>query len=89
MQNIKPILAGWLQSQADPSTVSNTVRGAILALSSIIILVATQIFHIQLSANDVISLATEVGALAGSTWFLYGLIFKGTVKMGTVGHTVE
>lgn len=89
MQNIKPILAGWLASSADPTQVSNTVRGAILALSSIIILIAAQVFHIQLSAGDVISLATEVGALAGSIWFLYGLIFKGTVKMGTVGHTVE
>lgn len=84
MDNIKPILKSWLQSSADPQTVSNTVRGAILGVSALIILVAAQLFHITLSANDVISLATEIGALAGSVWFLYGLLFKGVVKMGTV-----
>lgn len=79
-----PILKSWLQSSADPTTVSNTVRGAILSISAIIIFVAAQLFHVQLSANDVLSLATEVGTLAGVMWFFYGLLMKGVIYAGTV-----
>lgn len=74
----------WLQSSQDPTQVSNTVRGAVLSASAVIIFVATQFFHIQLSANDVISLATECGGLAGALWFFYGLLMKGVVKMGSI-----
>lgn len=84
MENIKPVLKGWLQSSADPTQVSNTVRGAILTVSTLIIFVAAQVFHLTLSANDVIALATEIGTLAGVVWFFYGLIFKGVVYAGTV-----
>ncbi len=80
----KPILKGWLQSSANPTEVSNTVRGAILSVSAIIVLVAAQLFRVNLSANDVISLATEVGTAAGVVWFFYGLIFKGVIYMGSV-----
>lgn len=73
----------WLASSTNPSQVSNTVRGAVLAASSFIIFLAAQLFHIQLGAHDVVALATELGALAGSMWFLYGLIFKGVVYMGS------
>lgn len=78
------MLKGWLQSSADPTTVSNTVRGAVLAASGVIIFAATQFLHITLSANDVVSLATELGTLAGTLWFFYGLLMKGVVKMGSV-----
>lgn len=84
MENIKPVLKGWLQSSTDPSTVSNTIRGAILGASAFIIFAAAQLFHVTLSANDVISLATELGTLAGSIWFFYGLITKGVIAAGTV-----
>lgn len=76
--------AGWLQSSTDPNTVSNTVRGAILAVSGIIIFATAQLFHIQLSANDVITLATEVGTLAGLLWGVYGAIQKLVVWLGAV-----
>lgn len=79
-----PQLKAWLQSSQDPTQVSNTVKGAVLSASALIILVAAQVFHVQLSANDVISLATEIGALAGFLWFLYGLIFKGVIYAGTI-----
>lgn len=79
-----PILKNWLASSADPTQVSNTVRGFVLSASAVIIFVAAQFFHIQLSANDIISLGTELGALAGAVWFFYGLLMKGVIKVGSV-----
>lgn len=81
---MKPILASWLSSSADPTQVSNTVRGAVLAASAVIIFVAAQIFHITLTANDVIAIGTELGALAGAIWFIYGLLMKGTIAAGSI-----
>ena len=83
-----PILQKWLQSSQDPTQVSNTVRGAILSVSALIIFFAAQLFHIQLSANDIITLATEIGTLAGAIWFFYGLLMKGTIAMGSVKPTI-
>lgn len=79
-----PELKTWLQSSQDPSQVSNTVKGVILSLSSIIVFVAAQVFHITLTADNILALATEVGSLAGILWMLYGLIMKVTVKVGSV-----
>lgn len=73
MQNRK---FGAITSSQDPEQIANSVKGIILAFSSIIILVAQQIFHIALSANDVISLGTEIGSVAGAVWLLYGLGLK-------------
>lgn len=84
MDNIKPVLKGWLASSADPTQVSNTVKGAVLSASALIIFFAAQFLHLTLSADDVISLATEIGTLAGALWFFYGLIFKGVVYAGTI-----
>ena len=57
-----------MSSSADPSQVSATVSGAILGVSTIIIYAAAHLFHIVLSVNDITSLATGVGAVAGSVW---------------------
>lgn len=83
-------LLGWLASSADPSgqTLATKVKGAILAFSSIIILVAAQLFHVQLSANDMISLATEIGAVAGAVGIVFGAIQHLTIWAGTVKKTV-
>lgn len=68
------MLPKWLQSSVDPTEISNRVKGAVLACSSVIILVVTQIFHIGLTGNDVISLATEAGTVAGAIWTVFGSI---------------
>ena len=80
--------AGWLQSSTDPETVSNTVRGSVLAVSGLIIFFAAQLFNITLTAGDVLSLATQLGTLAGLLWAAYGLIMKFVVWLGTVRHAV-
>lgn len=77
-------LAAWLQSSQDSTQVANKVKGAILAASSLIIFFGAQFFHIQLSANDVITLATEIGTLAGAIWAIYGCILHLTTWAGTV-----
>ena len=67
---------GAITSSIDPTQVSNTVKGLVVAFSGVIILVAQQFFHITLSANDIISLATELSVGAGAVWTIYGLIMK-------------
>lgn len=76
-------LKTWLQSSQDPTQVAKSVEGVILSLSAVIVLVATQFFHIQLSANDVITLATELGATAGAMMTIFGLIRKVVIFFGT------
>lgn len=75
---LNPVIA----SSTDPTQVSNYIRGLILSASSFIILFATQIFHLTISASDVSSLATSIGMIAGGIWFIYGLLHKGVVKLG-------
>ena len=82
-------LKAWLASSQDPTQVSNTVKGAVLSISALIVFGATQIFHIQLSASDVTTLATELGTLAGVVWFFYGLIFKGVMYAGTKSSQIN
>lgn len=83
MDNIKPVLKAWLASSQNPEEVSNAVKGAVLSVSALIMFFAAQFLHVTLSTNDVISLATEVGTLAGALWFFYGLLFKGVMYAGT------
>lgn len=77
-------LAGFLQSSQDPTEVANKIKGVILAASSIIIFVAAQLFHITLNANDVITLSTEIGTLAGAVWAIYGCILHLVTWWGTI-----
>lgn len=67
---------GAITSSQNPEEIANSVKGFILALSSIIILLAGQFFHITLTANDIISLASEAGSVAGAVWLLYGVGLK-------------
>ena len=77
-------LYGALASSQDPSQVANKVKGVILALSSIIIYVASQVFGLQLTASDVATLATQVSAVAGAIWMVYGAVLHLVTWLGTV-----
>lgn len=77
-------LQPWLQSSQDPGEVANKVKGAILAMSALIIGIAATVFHITLSANDIISLASGIGVIAGAVWFIYGFILHGVTYFGRV-----
>lgn len=67
-------LPNWLQSSQDSTQIANKVRGVVLMLSSIIIFIASQMFHISLQAGDILTLATELGTAAGTIWATYGAI---------------
>jgi hypothetical protein len=75
-------LASFLQSSQDPSQVANKVKGAILAVSSIIIFLAGQLFGVTLTSNDVLDLATQIGTIAGLVWSLYGVILAVVTRLG-------
>lgn len=81
---MEPKLRGFLQSSQDPTEVANKVKGIILGFSGLIILVAATVFHIQLGAGDVISLASEVSIAAGGIWAVYGVILNLVTFFGKV-----
>lgn len=80
----KKKLGALVASSSDPTEISNRVKGIVLALSSVIILVAAQILHVQLTANDVLVLATEVGTVAGAVWAIWGFILAAIRFFATV-----
>jgi len=63
---------GAITSSTNPEEISNRVKGITLALSSVVILIASQFFNITLSANDVVEIATKLGAVSGAIWTVYG-----------------
>ena len=65
-------LAGWAASSASPEEVSTRIKGIIIGLSSVIIFFAAQFFNINLTANDVVDIATQLGLVAGAITTLYG-----------------
>jgi hypothetical protein len=67
---------GALTSSQNPEEIANRVKGGVLACSSIIIFVAAQFFNVTLSANDVVSLATQISGIAGAVWMIYGFILS-------------
>lgn len=77
------MIPNWMQSSADPAQVSATVSGTILSASALIIWIAMRAFHVQLEADDVIALSTQIGTIVGAVWALYGLIRKALVKAST------
>jgi len=69
---MKKNLGAWAASSADSTEVSNRVKGIVLALSSIIIYLAANLFGLELSATDVIDLGSMLGFIAGALWSVYG-----------------
>ena len=77
-------LNSLIASSQDPTKVSATVSGIILGSSSTIVWFATQLFHFQITPSDVSSLATGLGMTAGAIYFIYGLVRKLIIKLGSV-----
>jgi hypothetical protein len=72
-----------IASSIDPTKLSNTIKGLIIGSSSLIILVASVKFNIQLSDSQVIAFADQiaqtvsaVGLAAGMIHTLYGIFVK-------------
>jgi len=71
---MKKTLMSFLRSSQDPSEIGNKVKGFVLLLSGVIIFGASQVFNVTLSANDVITLGTGLGTVAGALWTVYGVL---------------
>lgn len=82
MNQTNTSIPSYMQSSTDVTQVSSRITGVVIACSSIIILCAQQFFHITLSANDIISLATELGVMGGAIWALKGSIIWIMTKFG-------
>lgn len=63
---------GALTSSQNSEEIANKVKGVILLLSSAVIFLASRFFGLTLTASDMVSLATEVGAVFGAVWAIYG-----------------
>ncbi len=65
---------GALTSSQDPNEIANKVKGAVVFSSSIIIFVLAKWFNIHLTVTDMTQVGTELGAIAGAIWAVYGSI---------------
>lgn len=65
----------YLQSSMNPDQVSNTVKGFVLALSGVLVLVLNHL-GVNITNEDITGLASQLGIVAGSIWFIWGLIMK-------------
>lgn len=69
---LNPVIA----SSTDPTQVANTIKGIILAASTVITFFAFTVFHINLSAQNINDLATGLSFFAAGVWFFFGLFHK-------------
>lgn len=65
---------GALSSSQNPDEIANKVKGTILLASSVIIFFAAKFLGLNLTANDITDLATQLGGVAGAVWAIYGSI---------------
>lgn len=63
---------GAFSSSQNPEELSNRVKGAILTLSSVIIFLGSKFFGINLTGDDIVSVATQLSAIAGAIRIIYG-----------------
>jgi len=69
----------WTSSQ-NPEELANRVKGMIIASSGVIVFVFAKVFGIELTADDVISGASQVSIVAGAIWAIYGAILALVTK---------
>jgi len=67
--------APWYTSSVDPTALSHTIQGAILASAGVILFISHQA-GIPLTNTDIGMAAANIGIAGGSLWFLFGLIRK-------------
>lgn len=79
--NNTPLLPIFASSQ-DPTKVSTTVSGFIVAYSSLIITLAAALFHVTLTANNVVDFGTDLGYVAAAIVVILGVSHKLIQKYG-------
>lgn len=76
MDYSQPILAAWAASSSDATKVSRTITGAVVGLTSFIVLLTGLYFHVTVSSGDVLSFGTELGTVGGFIWGVSGFVLK-------------
>lgn len=74
----------WLKSSQDPEKISESIKGGITALSSLIVLVGLRVFDLNITNADVLTFATCLGTIAGAIIGIKGLLMKAVVKVGSI-----
>lgn len=77
-------LKSWAQSSSSPDQIADTIKGAILSASALIIWAAHTFAHVELGSPDITGLAIQLGGGAGALWLIYGLIKKAFMRVATV-----
>jgi len=67
-------LAGWAASSSSPTEVSNRIKGIVMAGSSLVVLLGSRFFGLELTTENVMELSTQLGALGGAGWAVWGAV---------------
>lgn len=66
---------GIFSSSTDPSQVANTVKGIVTSLSGVLLIVLP-LAGLSVTAEQITTIAGQLGIAAGAVWTLYGLGLK-------------
>jgi len=69
-------MKNWLKSSQNPEQVSQTIKGGITAVSSLVMFGALNLFGIEITQANIIDLASYAGMVGGGIYGLAGLIMK-------------
>lgn len=73
-----------ISSSVNPEQLATKVKGAMLAVSSIVIYLLSKWFGLNLTPDSYASLVTEISTLVGAIWGVYGIVQHLIVKLSTV-----
>ena len=71
---------GSLSSSENPSELAATVKAAILAISSLVIMVSSK-YGLGITQDTMIEIATQLGLAISSIYFLFGILRKIIIKI--------
>ncbi len=65
---------GALTSSQDSEKLQTRIKGIVIGCSSIIIYAAAKWFNIELTTDNIVELATQIGMITGAITTVYGAI---------------
>lgn len=71
---------GVLSSSTNPNSLADSVKGAIVLCSGLIIVLG-QYFGVPLTETTVMEVASQSGVAVGAIWAIYGLLKKVLVRV--------
>lgn len=77
------MLKSWAQSSSSPEQIADTIKGAIVGSSVLIIWLAHTFAHVELGDPTITSLAIQLGGAGAAVWTIYGLVKKAFMRVAT------